>query len=173
MKTFKVLLAIAALAFVFGANAQKLPKKVSDVKLSKLTGGDATLPYFGKKNLLIFYVDPDKPNQNKAFTEEMEENHRASGEGIYGFGIMNLKDAPMVPNSLACKIANKRCEKNHALVLADKDRILSREWGLGDCNNVFVILIVTKEGELVYCKKGELNEAEKEEFYQIVDKYRH
>ena len=33
-------------------------------------------------------------------------------------------------------------------------------------------MIVTKEGELVYCKKGELTKEEQEEFYEIVDKYR-
>ena len=66
----------------------------------------------------------------------------------------------------------ERTEKNHAIIITDTDCSVAKEWGLGDCNNMFIIMIVTKEGELVYCKKGELTKEEQEEFYQIVDKYR-
>ena len=148
------------------------PRKVENVTLESLTGEKVQLPEWGKKNLMIFYVDPDKHKQNQLFTEEMEQNKRASGPNIVGFGIINLKDAPLVPNSFACKLARKRTEKNHATVLADKDRILSTAWKIGDCNNKFVLMVVTKEGELVYIHKGEHTEAEKEEFYKFIEKYR-
>ena len=85
---------------------------------------------------------------------------------------MNLKDAPMVPNGLARKMAAKRTEKNGATVLADEDRILSTQWQLGDCNNQFVLMIVSKDGELVFVRKGELTDADKEEFYKVVQNYR-
>ena len=48
----------------------------------------------------------------------------------------------------------------------------STAWGLGDCNNKFVLLFVTKEGELVFMRKGELSEADKEAFYKVLDQYR-
>lgn len=171
----KGLLIATALVISTAAQAQelKLPHKVNNVKILDLEGNETSLPMWGKKNLMIFYIDPDKHKQNQEFTEEMEANHRAEGEGIYGFGIMNLKDAPMVPNGMARSMARKRTEKNGATVLADQDRTISTKWGLGDCNNMFVLMIVTKEGELVYMKKGELSEADKEDFYRVVDKYRH
>lgn len=171
----KGLLVATALLVSTAAHAQelKLPHKVNNVKILDLNGNETSLPMWGEKNLMIFYIDPDKHKQNQAFTEEMEANHRAEGDGIYGFGIMNLKDAPMVPNGMARSMARKRTEKNGATVLADQERTLATEWGLGDCNNLFVLMIVTKEGELVYMKKGELSEADKEEFYRVVDKYRH
>lgn len=161
----------ALLLLAFAAEAQT-PKKVNNVTLENLAGEQVTLPMWGEKNLLIFYVDPDKPKQNEEFTLEMEEKHLASGENIYGFGIMNLKDAPMVPNGLACKLANNRTKKSGATVLADKDRILSKAWGLGDCNNFFVMLLVSKQGELVYMHKGEFTEEEKQEFYRTIQPYR-
>ena len=175
MKLKLVLFATALSLFAGAAQAQllKTPKKVKNVTVQDLNGNPATLPMWGKKNLMIFYVDPDKHKQNQEFTEEMEANGRAAGEGIYGFGIINLADAPLVPNKIARQIAAKRTEKNGATVLADTDHTLSKEWDLGDCNNVFVLLLVTKEGELVYMHKGELSKAEQEEFYKIVDKYRH
>lgn len=170
----KGLLVATALLVSTAAHAQelKLPHKVNNVKILDLENNETTLPMWGEKNLMIFYIDPDKHKQNQAFTEEMEANHRAEGDGIYGFGIMNLKDSGF-PNGIVKSMARKRTAKNGATVLADQNRTLSTEWGLGDCNNLFVLMIVTKEGELVYMKKGELSEADKEEFYRVVDKYRH
>lgn len=155
-----------------GVAAQQLPRKVKNVTLTDLEGKPATLPLFGEKNLMIFYVDPDHPKQNESFTDELERNHRAAGDNLYSFGIMNLKDAPLIPNGMACSIAQKRTALNHAIILADKNRILSRSWGLGDCNNQFVLLLISKEGELVYVHKGEISPQEAEAFYKIVDNYR-
>ena len=78
----------------------------------------------------------------------------------------------MVPNGMARSMAKKRTSKNGAVVLADEDRILSTAWGLGDCNNQFVLLLVSKNGELVFVRKGELSEKDKEAFYEVLDKYR-
>lgn len=150
--------------------AQELPRKVNNVEVLDLDGKPVKLPHWGEKNLMIFYVDPDRHKQNQAFTEELEANHRAESDNIYGFGVMNLKDAPLVPNGMARNMARKRTEKNGATVLADQDRILSRAWQLGDCNNQFVLLIVSKEGELIFLRKGELTEADKEAFYETIEK---
>lgn len=175
-KTMKMRL-IMMLAAVFSlhasfAPAQELPRKVPNVELLDLDGTPARLPHWGEKNLMIFYVDPDRHKQNEDFTIELEENHRASGDNLYGFGVMNLADAPMIPNGMARSMAKKRTSKNGAVVLADEDRILSTAWGLGDCNNQFVLLLVSKNGELVFVRKGELSEKDKEAFYEVLDKYR-
>lgn len=128
----KVIAMLAALSLTASAAAaQELPRKVNNVEVLDLDGKPAKLPYWGEKNLMIFYVDPDRHKQNNDFTVELEENHRAQGDNIYGFGVMNLKDAPMVPNGMARNMAKKRTAKNGALVLADQDRILSTAWGAG------------------------------------------
>ena len=159
----KVIVMLAAFALTASAAAaQELPRKVQNVEVLDLDGKPAKLPHFGEKNLMIFYVDPDRH----------KKNGRASGENIYGFGVMNLKDAPMVPNGMARSMAKKRTASNGATVLADQDRILSKAWGLGDCNNQFVLMIVSKEGELVFVRKGILSDADKEAFYQTVEKYK-
>ena len=154
------------------ASAQELPRKVQNVEVLDLDGNSTKLPHFGEKALMIFYVDPDRHKQNEDFTIELEKNHRAESDNIYGFGVMNLKDAPMVPNGMARSMAKKRTAQNGATVLADQDRILSTAWGLGDCNNQFVLMIVSKEGELVFLRKGVLSDADKRAFYQTIDKYK-
>ena len=172
----KSIILLCTLLFSFVANAQDidmqpLPHKVENLELRDLRNKPTMLPYYGEKNALIFYVDPDKHRQNHEFTVEIEENKRAAGPNIEGFGIINLKNT-IFPNSIVRALARKRTEKNHATIITDPDCIVAKEWGLGDCNNYFIIMIVTKEGELVYCKKGELSKEDQEEFYKVVDKYR-
>ncbi len=105
----KVIAMLAAFALTASAvQAQELPRKVQNVEVLDLDGKPAKLPYFGEKNLMIFYVDPDRHKQNEDFTIELEQNHRAESDNIHGFGVMNLKDAPMVPNGMARNMAKKR-----------------------------------------------------------------
>lgn len=173
MKKTIVMLAAMLCASAAFAQEPQLPLKVENVELEDLYGEKVSLPMWGEKNLLIFYIDPDKHKQNYQFTVDLEENHAASGDNIYGFGIVNLKDSWYpVPDSTIRSMARKRTEKNGATVITDPDRILAEKWGLGDCNNKFVLMIVSKEGELVYMKKGELSEADQAEFYEVIKKYR-
>ncbi len=156
---------------VSSAIAQNLPKKVTDVEIFDLDKNRTKLPHFGEKNLMIFYIDPDVRKQNEAFTYELEESHRTDSPEIYGFGIINAKDT-WYPNGPMRSMARKRTEKNGALVLMDDDRVLPREWGLGDCNDQFVLLFVNKAGELVFMRKGELSEQDKQDFYKLIEKYK-
>ena len=150
---------------------QPLPHKVDNIELKDLRNKPAMLPYFGEKHLLIFYVDPDKHKQNDAFACEIEENKYCESDNIVGFGILNLKDT-VFPNSIVRMLARKRTEKNNATIIADDANILKKSWGLGDCNNWFIIMFVTKDGELVFCRKGAFSEQDKADFYEVIDKYR-
>lgn len=152
------------------ALAEPLPHKVENLELIDLSNNLTKLPMWGEKHLLIFYVDPDRYNQNNAFTVEIEENRAASSDKIYGFGVLNLKDT-WLPNNVIRTIARKRTEKNHATIISDVDRTVATKWKLGDCNNQFIIMFVTKDGELVFCKKGAFTEADKAEFYEMIKKY--
>ena len=171
MKFYAVLAVLTLCSVSLFAQEPKLPKKVNNVKILDLDGNAASLPNFGKKNLMIFYIDPEKHKQNEAFTIEMEENHKAEGDNLYGFGIINAADA-WYPNKVIRSMARKRTEKNGATVLTDQDRTLRDAWGLGDCNDAFVLLVVSKEGELVYCKKGELSRKDIDDFYKFIEPYK-
>lgn len=170
---FKTLLlvVVAMLGLSMAADAQSLPRRIRNMEVQDLDGNKARLPWWGEKNLLIFYVDPEVPKQNHDFITYIEETGRIQGPNIEGFGIVNLKDAAY-PNSLVRKIADARTAKNGATIVCDPDHWVSSAWRLGDCNNCFCILIVSKEGELVYMHKGEMDEAEQQRFISVADKYR-
>ncbi|MBP3433446.1 MAG: hypothetical protein J6K40_06950 [Alistipes sp.] len=172
MKIKALLMALVAIfALSTTADAQSLPRRVRNMEVQDLDGNKARLPWWGEKNLLIFYVDPEVPKQNHEFVSWIEENKRLAGPNIEGFGIVNLKDAAY-PNSLVRKIADARTAKNGATIVCDPDHWVSSAWRLGDCNNMFCILLVTKEGELVYVSKGEMSKEEQQRFLEIADKYR-
>ncbi|MBO5983988.1 MAG: hypothetical protein J6P90_03085 [Rikenellaceae bacterium] len=147
-----------------------LPHKVENVTLKDVNNEPITLPFFGEKNIIFFYIDPDKHKQNEALTYYMERRNTCTGPNIEGFGILNLKDT-MLPNALIRTMARKRTEKNKAIVLTDDNRTLARTWGLGDCNNCFALIVVSKQGELIYCKKGELTPKEQDEFFEFIEAY--
>ena len=172
MKIKAILLVIvAALMFHISADAQSLPRPVRNVEVQDLDAKKARLPWWGEKNLLIFYVDPEVPKQNHDFITYLENTGRVAGPNIEGFGIVNLKDA-VYPNSLVRQIADARTAKNGATILCDPDHWISSAWRLGDCNNCFVIMLVNKKGELVFMHKGEMSKADQERFIAAADKLR-
>lgn len=151
--------------------AQPLPHKVENLEIVDLYNNPTKLPNWGKKHLLVFYVDPDRHRQNHDFIVELEETKAAASEDIYGFGIVNLKDT-WLPNNVIRTLARKRTEKNKAIIITDENRSVAEKWGLGDCNNQFILMLITKDCELVYCMKGEFTEEEKAEFLRIIQKYK-
>ena len=166
-----ILLFAAAFMFSLAAEAQGLPRPIRNVEVQDLDAKKARLPYWGEKNLLIFYVDPEVPKQNHDFITYLEESGRVQGPNIEGFGIVNLKDA-VYPNNVVRKIADARTAKNGATILCDPDHYIGSAWRLGDCNNMFVIMLVNKAGELVYVHKGEMDEKAQQEFIAAAEPLR-
>ena len=176
MKMKNIFLTLFALLISASAFADGViePRKVENVTIKDLYGNPTKLPHYGEKNLLIFYVDPDAYlalSKNNKFAEELEENARAAGPEIYGFGILNFPDT-WLPKNFLRKICRKRVEKNGATIIEDPDHTFKNAWNLGDCDKKFMLLIVTKEGNLEYILRDEVDDKGKELFYSIIDKYR-
>ncbi len=156
------------LVFVCSARAQQ-GSIVSDIELLNTNGKMATIPYFRSRNLLIFYVDPDRIGQNDIFIQELRSSEKMSNKELYGLTILNAKDAPNVPERLVYKIAQKRSELSGSQFFVDSQRNLSSAWQLGDCNDQSTILIVSESGELRFMSKGKITDEEKAEFYRVVE----
>lgn len=169
--------ALLALGFVFAVSAEqsaKLPHRVENVKVKNLQGEDVTLPYFGEKNLFIFYIDPDTGiggNANYKYSDVLEAKGVTGGPNMFGFGILNLADTKL-PKGIVRSMSRKRTAKNNGLVLDDGNHTLRDKWGLGDCDGKFCFMIVTKQGELVFFQKEEMSKTEQEQFLEYVEQYR-
>ena len=152
----------------------ELPHKVSNVTIKTLRGEVADLPYFGEKNLFMFYIDPDTGltgNKNYKYSDVLEEKGVTNGPNMYGFGVLNLKDTAL-PKSIVRSMARHRTAKNNGFVMDDSNHTIRDAWQLGDCNNKFCFMIVTKEGELGFFQKEEMDKQAQVEFLDCVQQYR-
>ena len=152
----------------------ELQHKVSNVTIKTLRGEVADLPYFGEKNLFMFYIDPDTGltgNKNYKYSDVLEEKGVTNGPNMYGFGVLNLKDTAL-PKSIVRSMARHRTAKNNGFVMDDSNHVIRDAWQLGDCNNKFCFMIVTKEGELVFFQKEEMDKQAQVEFLDWVEQYR-
>lgn len=176
-----VILAVIATIFAVSVNAQtaggrlaRVGDKVENVEIVDLLGNPAKLPHWGEKNVLIFYVDPDaylNGNDTAGFAKEIEDNKRAAGPAIEGFGILDFPDTAL-PKNLLRKICAKRTEKNGATILEDEVHLMNKQWRLGNCNGKFLLILVDKGGIVRYIRRQPMDKAGEEEFYRIVDQYR-
>ncbi|MBQ7855614.1 MAG: hypothetical protein IJ348_00700 [Alistipes sp.] len=178
MRVVKGFIAIVALACsvatVSAQDVTPVPHKVENVTLKTLAGEPTTLPSFGEKNIFFFYIDPDIAlgnNKNYKFSDEVEASGVLKGENIFCYGVLNLGDTGL-PRKMVRNMSAKRTAKNNATVLDDSDHILSKAWGLGDCNGKCALVLVNKAGELVYFEKNDLDEAGRKNFYKVIEQYR-
>ena len=149
--------------------------KVDNLTITDLNGNPTELPYWGKKNVLIFYVDPDaylNGNKTADFASEIEENKRAQGPGIEGFGIMNFPDTAL-PKDLLRKICRKRTAKNGAIIVDDDKHLLKNAWNLGNVNGKFLLIVVDKQGIVRYIRREPMDAAGKAEFYEMIENYKY
>ena len=155
-------------------NLLKVGEKVENLVIKDLQGNPAMLPYWGKKNVLIFYVDPDaylNGNKTSDFAAVIEKNKRAAGPAIEGFGVLDFPDTAL-PKRLLRRICAKRTEKNGATILEDDVHLMNKQWRLGNCNGKFLLIIVDTTGVVRYIRRQPMDKAGEEEFYRIVDQYR-
>ncbi len=145
--------------------------KVCQVTVYDAYNKPLQLPSLGKKHLLIFYVDPDHPSQNKDFRNYFKK-HPFTDDNIDSYGIVNLKDAPLLANSLLRFMIRKEIAGTQAYVYNDPDNSLSRAWKLGNVNNKFVVLWINKDCVIEFFKAGQLNEEEIAQVHALIKKYK-
>ena len=165
----------AALLFGVGAYA-KGPnniegKTVPHVKIRDLQNQPIDLPYLGKAPLLLSDVDPDHAGQNSDFIAYLEE-HQIGGDKIQAYGIVNLKDAPLLPNGVVRSMMRSKQKKTGAAMYTDVDCSLRDAWGMGDVNNLFVIIFVNKDRKVEFFRYGDFTEKDKADFWKVVNKYK-
>lgn len=155
---------------VLPAQAQ-VGKKLHQIEIRDMNDKPVKVPYFGEKHLFIFYVDPDHPSQNSDFTDYLEQ-HQIQSDKIHSFGVINLKDAPFLPNGVVRSMARKKMKQTGATIYSDPNHLLRDGWGLGDVNNKFCVIFVNKDGTLELLKKGELSQKDRDEVMATIEKFK-
>ncbi|NIG55124.1 hypothetical protein F3J22_16660 [Chitinophaga sp. Cy-1792] len=160
-----------ALCFHLQLSAQlKKGDKVTQITIRDASNKPMTLPHFGEKSLLIFYPDPDHASQNKTITNYLKA-HPISSPNIFAFGVVNLKDAPLLPNSIVRMMVRREVNQTGANIYTDVNNTLSKSWHMGDVNNKFVIIFIDKTATVQFYKAGELTAEERKDLLHVIKQH--
>lgn len=110
------------------------------------------LPFVGEKVLLIQYTDPDVKDINDKLSDAVKAK-KFDAKLYQGIGIANCKDT-WIPNAgIRMKARQKEKQYPGSIVMLDEKRIIPEALGLGDCNEIGVLMIVGKDKVIKYMKK--------------------
>ena len=145
-------------------------EKVGPVHVLNINNQSVALPMLGQKNLLIFYADPSRPQQNKDFRNYMKL-HPVYGPNVDSYGVVNMAAAPLIPAALIRKMVKKEVKGTDGQVYFDPNETLSKAWRLPGANRNFTVIFVNKDHVIEFYKAGQLTSGEQEQVLQLLRKY--
>jgi predicted transcriptional regulator len=163
---------VALLATISVAAQPKPPDQFQPLSIRDLDNHPVQTPCVGegKRVTMIIYADPDRYKQNEYFVDRIKK-YKFPLDEFCGYGVVNLKDT-VLPNFMLRfilrTIRNRSEQERKAIILMDPDRILAKAWNLGDCNNQVAVILLDKNGKLLFWKAGELTEAETTQFIGLI-----
>jgi predicted transcriptional regulator len=143
------------LFFISGTNSSfdaGIGKTVTNVQLKSADDKPMSLPFFGQKVLAVFYNDPDAKDVNDPLSDAIKAQ-KFPKEKFAGIGVADCADT-WLPNSVI-RYAAREKEKKYtgSVVLIDEDRVLSKAWELGNCDDKGYIIVVGKDLKIKYIKQ--------------------
>jgi len=150
----KVIMVLIVFAWFFVSNdtlAQQslIGKIVSSVEIIDPNNEPAKIPFIGDKVVMILYTDPDEKDVNDPLSNAVV----AKGYPVnryMGIGIANCKDTWIPDAAIRVKARQKQEQFPGSVILLDEERELKKAWGLDDCNNKGVVIIIGKDGLVKY-----------------------
>jgi len=158
--------AVILLGSVF-LNAASVGQVLSNVQVRDANNKPATIPHMGTKLISIFYNDADAADINDPLADAIKAKKFPDAK-YKGMGIANLKDSK-APNFLIRKIVQGKIKKYNTTILTDPDLILAKKWGLGDCNNTSVFILIGKDNRVKYVKKGAIRGEEINKIVNLIE----
>jgi predicted transcriptional regulator len=167
MKKTLITLLIATVS-TFALTVGEIPK---DITLSGDNGARVDGTAWQSRMLkdkvhVLFYVDPDKKEDNDAFIEALHKKNYDT-EQYASVAIINLK-ATWLPNfAIEKKLKSKQKEFPNTIYVKDKTKYLVQEWALpDDASNV---LIFDKKGKLIYQHEGAVSNDEMQKAFALIE----
>ena len=137
------------------ANAQQpavaLGNSVTSLQLVDPNDNPKALPFIGEKVITIFYTDPDEKDVNDPLSDALKAKNYPKDK-YAGIGIANCKDTWIPDAAIRMKSRQKEKQFPGSIILLDTKRIISKSWGLGDCNGAGVVIIIGKDTKIKFIK---------------------
>jgi predicted transcriptional regulator len=164
--TIAVALAAVLIAGATGAGAAKVGQLLTNVTIKDAEDNPKQIPDFGKKVLFIIYADTQTADDNDPVAEAVRDL-KLDKSKYNGLGIANMKDS-WVPDGIIRMVIRKKIEQFKRTILADDDYVVAKAWGLGDCDDKSVVLVIGADKRLKYIKKGKVRGAEIQKVVDII-----
>ena len=119
------------------------------------------------KVYVMFYVDPDEKDANEAFSQILKkQEYRKKGD--YGsIAIVNMA-ATWKPNfAIEALLKGKQKEFPKTVYVKDKNKVLVKEWNLGD--DASNIIIFSKNGTVLFYKSGKMNAEDTKKALSLIE----
>jgi predicted transcriptional regulator len=148
MKT--ILTTIAALVISCIAHAQIKPG--SSVKPVTVSDADKKAKAFqlGSKPTVFYYIDPDAASVNDPIADAMKSKNIPKAT-LPQVAVVNAKDT-WIPTATLRSGVRKNTKPDGAQILIDEENTVAKAWGLGDCNNTCVLMIVGKDSMVKFVR---------------------
>lgn len=132
----------------------------------KVEGGAFTTDSMKGKLAVLFYVDPDEKDTNEPFAEALRKKN-FSLDKYSSFAVINMA-ATWLPNfAIAGSLKEKQKKYPRTVYAMDMKKKFVKEWGLGD--DASVIVIMDKDGKVLYRHDGKLDDAEIKKAISVIE----
>ena len=173
-KSLVVVFGCAIIAFTAGVgsvNAAAVGDVVSNPQVRDAADKPTTIPDFDNHVVGLFYSDTEASDLGDPLADVIKAKNY--DKAVYtGLGIANMKDS-IAPNWLIRRIIKGKIEKYKTTILTDVDLSLPKAWGLGDCNDKSVFVLIGKDKKIKYLKvvdkKNRWSEAEISTVIKTID----
>ena len=161
-------LSLAAILLAAGlAGAAKVGQVMSNLTLKDAKDNPTKIPHFGKKVLYIVYADTQSADDNDPLSDALRAK-KFDQKRYTGMGIANLKDS-WQPDFVIRMVIRKKIKQYNRTILTDDDGTVPAKWGLGDCDDRAVAMVIGKDKKLKYLKKGKVRGAEIDKVVTIIE----
>ena len=170
MKLKILLVALLATMNLYAVTVNEKPKEVI------ISGENGGLVKNGKawdssmlknKVYVMFYVDPDKKDVNEKFSQALKAKEYRKKGAFGSIAIINMA-ATWKPNfAINVILKGKQKEFPKTIYVKDYNKVLVKEWGLGD--DASNILIFSKDGTLLFYKSGKMSTNDTQKAFDIIE----
>lgn len=145
------LVLVSSLSNAQNTNNMSLGKQVQSIQLKDANDVIKNIPYLGEYTTTIFYTDPDAKDVNDELSNAIKA--RKYPETKYkGIGVGNCADTWIPDAAIRMGARDKEKQFPGAVILLDEDRLLAKQWGLGDCNDAGVVIIIGKDKKIKFMR---------------------
>lgn len=152
--TASLLVGLCSITFGYsaeGGESSLIGKTVQTVNITDANDKPKEIPFLGQYVVTLFYTDPDVKDVNEALSSALKERNFPKDK-YKGVGVANCDDT-WLPNA-AIRMATRQKQEKYpeAVILLDQEKKVAKEWGLQDCNEAGVVIIIGKDKKIKFIK---------------------